>query len=945
MTGQALTGRTLASDRTAALPPLDLSKVIAATGETGVDSISQLALSAARARTASTGDGSGHNFAALDYAKQNDGRHNSARTDTFNTPGKLEKKYNTPGALDKRYGLSDSYTMIEICEKAFNKSSDKLCKDLIQNVREEASQLNEQLRQDMAANVRTLIEAHEATVSATLTEVMECVRQRQASADFVKVDLVPLREMLQQETGTQLKSLDGQITRRVSDIQDELRVVRLSQEETLAGHHAKAAAGLDETVEASRRAAESLSLLVDGYHRVEASSEQCSKDVVELMEAQRSLSRHVLQVDFAVIQTEIHSGQRELRVSFLEILSELAQLQQHMNCDFANVSYVHALLGELWQGPSGLVRQGSGDKSTNGRLGSIQQGSLPGLQAGKSKTSKSMMSTSTSSLVAAETVGPSSKVCEPVGSTNGGVQMSVVAQADSNMMDGLRDRKRMREYMTQTDGGNVTTVEVQTLPMCDKKKTKGKSNDAPPPPPVTTLAKPKRTQVFADAEAMKKKARSALVKPQYNVFNYYWTTGICQRVAKSPLFENITFTVIALNAVWISVDMDNNDADLLVDANPVFIIADNFFCLYFTAELSFRFGSYQLKRHCLKDFWFMFDALMVSMMILETWVLSAIYIFAAPDGGSGGMANLSILRIARLAKLVRVSRMVRLLRSIPELVILLKGIGASLRTVFVFCVLWLVIIYVFAIFFVGVTEGENVGEQKFGNVPVAMNTLLLKGILPTHASLVTDVVEFSPWLWPIIVFFIILASMTLLNMLVGVMVSLISAIAITQTEAMSVVFVAGELREAMTQSGRDMTINFKKAEFQEILCDSTVAKIISEAGVDVVALLDTTDVIFQDLESKGSELSFEGFLDIILNMRGSNPVTVKDVKEQLRTIKNLVRDAGEYQIQLISDEFGQLRSEIYARDVSRDAREAQRKAEEEDMDEEEDDEDSAVSDE
>merc|ERR1719265_82123 len=100
---------------------------------------------------------------------------------------------------------------------------------------------------------------------------------------------------------------------------------------------------------------------------------------------------------------------------------------------------------------------------------------------------------------------------------------------------------------------------------------------------------------------MKQKARAALIKVQYDVFDFYHEKGIMQHIAKSLYFENFTFFVVFLNAIWISVDADLNGADILIDAHPVFIVAENVFCTYFFGELMTRFLAFKKKRHCLRD--------------------------------------------------------------------------------------------------------------------------------------------------------------------------------------------------------------------------------------------------------------------------------------------------------------------------------------------------------
>lgn len=147
-------------------------------------------------------------------------------------------------------------------------------------------------------------------------------------------------------------------------------------------------------------------------------------------------------------------------------------------------------------------------------------------------------------------------------------------------------------------------------------------------------------------------------------------------------------------------DADNNNADLLIDSAPVFWVVENIFCVYFAFEVSIRFTAFREKRNCIKDAWFMFDSALVALMIFETWVLSLVMLVirhADNTAGGGGTPGLNVLRVAKMAKMFRVSRMARLLRQVPELMVLLKDIGAASRTVSVFSALWLIIVYVFAV--------------------------------------------------------------------------------------------------------------------------------------------------------------------------------------------------------------------------------------------------------
>merc|ERR1719282_866723 len=50
-------------------------------------------------------------------------------------------------------------------------------------------------------------------------------------------------------------------------------------------------------------------------------------------------------------------------------------------------------------------------------------------------------------------------------------------------------------------------------------------------------------------------------------------------------------------------------------------------------------------------------------------------------------------------------------------------------------------------------------------------------------------------------------------------------------------------------------------------------------------------MIYDDIDKTGMGMSFTDFVNVVLNMRGSNPATVKDVRQQLRFVKALVRDS------------------------------------------------------
>jgi len=379
--------------------------------------------------------------------------------------------------------------------------------------------------------------------------------------------------------------------------------------------------------------------------------------------------------------------------------------------------------------------------------------------------------------------------------------------------------------------------------------------------------------VFADASAMKEQVRKAVTIKAYDVCEYYKDKGFPQRIARHQKFEYITLFVIAFNAVWLSVDADLNTSMTLLDAEPIFQIAEHGFCVYFTFEWAMRFLAFKFKRNCLRDAWFVFDSALVSVMVLETWVMTVFLLVSTGGSGGTGLGNTSVLKLVRLVRLTRMARMAKLLRAIPELIILIKGMFVASRSVCFTLVLLSIILYFFAIVFRQLADETDVGEVYFNSVPDAMLSLLLDGVLPDQSAIVRACASESALFGLLALFFILLASLTVMNMLVGVLCEVVSVVSSVEKEQLTVSYVNARLHEMFGEWDTDGSMTISKMEFQKLLVMPEAAKIIHEIGVDVVGLVDFADFIFKD----GSDLSFVDFMECVLSFRGSNQSTVKDV--------------------------------------------------------------------
>jgi voltage-gated sodium channel len=409
-----------------------------------------------------------------------------------------------------------------------------------------------------------------------------------------------------------------------------------------------------------------------------------------------------------------------------------------------------------------------------------------------------------------------------------------------------------------------------------------------------------KATLFPHATSMKEIIKGHLHPPskQASEVDLYKEEGVAQKFARSRVFDTITLAVICVNSVWISIDMELNNADALVDAPLIFVIAEQGFCVFFTLELLMRFVAFKQKHECWKSPWFIFDFLLVSLMITESWFLP----MAMQVGRSGNrqMSNSSVLKVARILKLLRMLRLSRLMSSMPEIFILVKGIASATRAVLFTLVFLVIVLYVFAITFFNLLRDTEVGAEKFPTILISMQTLLV------HGTLLDDLNELVMFLQDQLVCLILLyllivvAAITLMNMLIGVLCEATSAVAEMERNVAHVNRVSAVLIKATMEGDDDFDGLISQDEFVKILASGPAIEALEEIGVDPLGLIDVADTIFVDntagmngagyspgksVATYDKKLTFDEFMEVLLQFRGSNKATVKDVVELRKEVQ------------------------------------------------------------
>jgi len=211
--------------------------------------------------------------------------------------------------------------------------------------------------------------------------------------------------------------------------------------------------------------------------------------------------------------------------------------------------------------------------------------------------------------------------------------------------------------------------------------------------------------------------------------------------------------------------------------------------------------------------------------------------------------------------------------------------------------LLLLVIYLFAVAFTQLCH-DTPCEQVFRTVPQSMHLLLVNAaLLDGLGTLMGPLKEQSVILLFLFYVFLFLAALTLMSMLIGVVCEVVGAVATMEKETLTVNYTRDKLKELL-ELGVDVDGDEKisKDEFLRMFTIPAAVEILNELEVDVIGLLDFTETIFEpdmlDLENglaHEKTLDFGEFMRVILELRGQNPATVRDVVDVRKSINCRIR--------------------------------------------------------
>jgi len=141
--------------------------------------------------------------------------------------------------------------------------------------------------------------------------------------------------------------------------------------------------------------------------------------------------------------------------------------------------------------------------------------------------------------------------------------------------------------------------------------------------------------------------------------------------------------------------------------------------------------------------------------------------------------------------------------------------------------------YIFSIFFRQFTAETAVGSTHFQSVPSSMYTLMMHGCLLDDVKAFSDTLRQESLLLILIFFvFVWIAALTVMNMLIGVLCEVVSAVAASEQEEMLMQCVKNKMRNVVEQLDEDGDRSISKAELAEILGSTQACQALRDVGVE-----------------------------------------------------------------------------------------------------------------
>ncbi|MER2491091.1 ion transporter [Catenovulum sediminis] len=216
-----------------------------------------------------------------------------------------------------------------------------------------------------------------------------------------------------------------------------------------------------------------------------------------------------------------------------------------------------------------------------------------------------------------------------------------------------------------------------------------------------------------------------------------------EQIKSNKAFEIFVISVIVASALLIGV----KTYPLPQSVHQLTLIMDYFITIFFLIEITIRFIADTNKKRFFHNFWNCFDSLIVLISLV-------------PVDNSD---------MAVVGRLIRVFRVLRMVSIIPELRILLTSLVKALPQLGYVMLLMFIIFYIYAA--IGSTLFHAINPVLWGDITIALLTLFRVMTFEDWTDVMYETMEVYPLSWIYYLTFIFLSAFAFLNMVIGIVVS------------------------------------------------------------------------------------------------------------------------------------------------------------------------------
>ena len=217
-------------------------------------------------------------------------------------------------------------------------------------------------------------------------------------------------------------------------------------------------------------------------------------------------------------------------------------------------------------------------------------------------------------------------------------------------------------------------------------------------------------------------------------------------IRNSKVFSGIVISVIVASAIFAGV----SSYDISPQYNVYLDLFDYAITLFFVIEILIRMISERTLIKFFKDGWNVFDFLIVTISLIPINNVESVFV----------------------ARLLRIIRVLRIITVVPAFRHIIDSLVKSIPRVGFIALLMFIFMYVWGA--IGTMFFSSVDPDNWGNIGLALITLVQFATYDDWAAIMGQVTEVYPYAWIFFVSFIIINAVILLNMVIGVIVDVMT---------------------------------------------------------------------------------------------------------------------------------------------------------------------------